>query len=371
MVLPRYGERALSDVLPSVASAIGLEGYANVLQLPPASGYVVMLVDGLGWHLLADHADEAPYLSSLMGLWEPLTVGVPATTATSLTSLGTALAPGRHGVVGYTCRIPGTLALLNALKWDAEVDPLVWQPHPTALELMAMQQVEVSVVNKSSFEGSGLTLCSQRGVPFRQADTSPERLATIVDTMTARPCVTYAYESRLDHTGHEHGADSDQWRRRLAAVDDDLLRLRAALPPDVAMLVTGDHGMIDIPSAGRFDVDDEPDLLREVPLFGGEARLRHLYCRAGATDDVAARWRERLGDDALVVTRDAAEAAGWFGDVEPQVRPRIGDVLVAGLGEFAVFSSRRFSIEQRMTGFHGSLSAAEMLVPLLVDSPRR
>ena len=367
VVLPRYHDRSLIDLMPSVGTAMGLPGFSAYIDLPPADRYVVVLVDGLGWHLLRDHAHDAPYLSSLLASYLPMTAGVPATTATSLTSLGTALPPGIHGVVGYTSRIPGTSTLLNALKWDADVDPLVWQPHPTVLERMQSAGARVSVVNKAGFEGSGLTLCSQRGVPFHGVLNAWERQSEVTDAVQRSCSVVYAYESRLDHIGHERGCESAVWAEQLHAVDAELSRLRAGLPAGTVLLVTADHGMVDLPAAGRFDVETEPDLLREVALFGGEARLRHLYCRAGAADDVAARWQARVGSKALVLTRDEAEDAGWFGQVDAAVRPRIGDVLVAGLGAFATFSSRHFAVEAKMVGFHGSLTSAEMHVPLLVD----
>ena len=101
-------------------------------MLPEAPAYVVFLVDGLGARLLERHAEAAPYLASLLGRQAPGTAGVPSTTATSLSSLGTALPPGAHGLVGFTSRIPGTGRLLNALAWDKQVDPKEWQPHATA-----------------------------------------------------------------------------------------------------------------------------------------------------------------------------------------------------------------------------------------------
>jgi hypothetical protein len=82
---------------------------------------------------------------------------------------------------------------------------------------------------------------------------------------------------------------------------------------------------------------------------------------------VAACWRERCGDRAWVLTREEAEYAGWFGPVADTVRPRIGEVLVASRGTFAVLASEAFPVETRMRGFHGSLTPAEMYVPLLVD----
>ena len=120
-VLPAYGGGALADVLPSVAGARAVPGEHNVLDLPPAPRYAVLLLDGLGWNLLRRNAETAPYLSSLAA--RSLTAGVPSTTAASLTSLGTGLPPGQHGIVGFTSRVPGTDTLLDALRWDQPVDP--------------------------------------------------------------------------------------------------------------------------------------------------------------------------------------------------------------------------------------------------------
>ena len=68
------------------------------------------------------------------------------------------------------------------------------------------------------------------------------------------------------------------------------------------------------------------------------------------------------------MTLETADAAGWFGDIRPKVRPRIGDVVVASTGRYAVLSRQYFPIETKLVGFHGSLTEAEMLVPLLVDA---
>lgn len=366
MVRPSYDGRNISQLIRSAGAAI--DAKPNDLGLPPAPRYVVVLVDGLGRDLLADNADCAPYLSGMLD--GSITCGVPSTTVTSLTSLGTGLPPGSHGVVGYTSRIPGTSRVLNALKWNDGVDPLEWQPHPTVLQGLASQGVAVTVVNNARFEGTGLTVCSQRGVPYRGVGSVWERLEAVVDASEAGArSLVYTYESTLDHIGHERGSRSRAWRDRLRAVDADLRQLREALPADAALVVTADHGMVDLPAEDRFDVESASELLDDVVVFAGEARFRHLYVRPGSADDVAARWRDRCGDRALVVGRDEAERDGWFGTVDPVVRPRIGDVLVASNGTFGVFSSRWFAVEMKMTGFHGSLTATEMTVPLLVDAP--
>lgn len=368
-VEPAYHDRSLGDVVPAVATALGVDAGlpSSRLELPPAAAYVVLLVDGLGHDLVAAHPDDAPFLHDLLGQHAPATVGVPSTTATSLTSLGTALTPGEHGLVGYTSRIPGTDHLLNALLWDRAVDPLEWQPNPTAFARLSAAGVHVSVVSKREFARSGLTLAGQRGAEYLGADRTGERIVAVVSASAHRPSLTYVYEGDLDWTGHRYGVDSPQWRAQLAATDTACEQLRDRLDPAVRLVVVADHGMVDSPFESRLDIDDRPELRDGLALLGGEARFRHLYCDGGAVEDVLATWGEVLGARALVLRRDEAIARGWFGPVTPAVRPRLGDVVVAARDDFALMSASAFPHEARLVGLHGSLTAAEMLVPVLVS----
>ncbi len=367
-VEPAYEDRSLGDLLPAVARALGVDAGLppSAIELPEAQKYVVFLIDGLGYELLRDHPDEAPFLHSLLAGQAPATVGVPSTTATSLTSLGTALTPGTHGVVGFTSRIPGTDDLLNALLWNKSVDPREWQPHTTALARLTAAGVHTTVVNKREFAGSGLTVAGQRGAEFVGADKVGERMAAVVAASSQGPALTYMYDGDLDWTGHRHGVASTSWELQLSMIDAEAEQLRETLPADVRIVVVADHGMVDSPPESRLDVDEHPDLLEGVALVGGEARFRHVYCRGGAVDDVRSAWQARVGERAAVLTRDEAIARGWFGSMTSAVRPRIGDVVVAACGDFSVMSSSAFPYEARLVGLHGSLTSAEMLIPVLV-----
>jgi hypothetical protein len=326
----------------------------------------VMLVDGLGHELLAEHRAQAPYLHSLLGE-EPATCGVPSTTATSLTSLGTALTPGQHGLVGFTSRVPETGALLNSLFWDQPVDPLEWQPNATAFARLASAGVHTSVVSKREFADSGLTRCGQRGAAYVGADDIAERIDGALAGASQRPSLTYVYDGDLDWHGHRAGVDSERWRAQLRDIDEDVQELREALPDEVRLLVVADHGMVDSSKDTHIDIDATPELRDGVTLVGGEARFRHVYCRGGAVDEVAATWRETLGDRATVLTRGEAIERGWFGRVDPNVRLRLGDVVAAAHDSWALMSSKDFAYEMTLIGLHGSLTPREMHIPILIS----
>jgi hypothetical protein len=366
-LLPQYGENSLADIVPSIFGALGVPGEQNPLNLPAGTRYCLLLIDGFGWNLLRTHAPYAPFLSSLPG--RDITCGAPTTTATSLASLGTGLSPGRHGVLGYTTRAPGRNEIFNALKWEPAVDPVTYQPHPTLFERAARAGVSATVLGARRFRDTGLTNAALRG-PFRAADSYGERIAMALDRLSAdERSLVYVYEADLDHAGHQQGCQSAAWRHQLVMVDRFAEELHDALPPGTVLVVTGDHGMVDVPTEDRIDLDDHPELLDGVALVAGEARFRHVYTRDEVpAEDVAAVWDAKLGDRATVSTRAAAIEAGWFGAVENRVLERIGDVVINVHGRCAIEYRSVFPVERKLVGLHGGMSEDELLVPLLVSA---
>lgn len=367
LLLPDYGRSTLAEVLPSIAAHVAPQlGAVDVLGLPRAHRYVLVMVDGLGHELLHQAQQRAPYLAGLLDTARPLTSAVPSTTATSLTTLGTGCVPGRHGIVGYSFRAMGEI--MNALTWDDRIDPYDFQPTPTWLERIAQCDVAVSTVSLAGFEDSGLTQAALRGTRFLGLDDEHDNEFRIEQVKAAARAgarsVVYVYERRLDHAGHGNGWKSAVWRETLDRIDGWLEHLRSALDPDTCLIITGDHGMVDVPSNRQIIIEDTPGLARGLGLVGGEGRLRQLY--TDRPQELAQQWRRRLGERAVVRLRDEAIDEGWFGRVEPDVAPRIGDVLVAMQGTWAVMTLTRPG-ELTLVGQHGSLTPEEMCVPLLVD----
>ena len=368
--LPRYGVAALADLGTSLLAAFGVSAGPNVLELPGLSRACVLVIDGLGWELLRTHPEQAPFLTSLLPEARVLTAGFPATTATSLASLGTGLTPGDHGMVGYTVAIPGAGRLLNELRWDEGVDPREWQPSPTIYERAAAAGVTVGYVSYGAFAGSGLsraTIGSGRYVP---ADSLGELVAAAAGVLSEpAPALAMVYHPDLDATGHRKGCHSAAWRFQLAHVDRLAEQLAGALPAGTTLYVTADHGMVDVGASQRLDADAVPQLRHGVELLGGEARARHVYARPGAADEVLAAWREAVGDRMWVVAREDAIAQGWFGPRVPaDMRDRVGDVVAASRGAVAVTASLAEPGESSLVGMHGSMTPEEQLVPLLALS---
>jgi hypothetical protein len=369
---------SLAEVTPSILASLGVEsGPAGAFGLPPARRACLLLVDGLGWENLAASTAAAPFMSGLLPTARTLAAGFPSTTATSLTTIGTGRLPGVHGMLGYQVAIPGSGQLLNCLRWQdgnrsaVAVDPLSWQPHSTVFERADAAGIAVTKVAPGVFAESGLTRAALRGGAFAAAEAPGERIAAVHAALrSSQRAFVFVYFGDLDATGHRRGWNSDAWREELGFVDRFVERLAAGLPPDTALWITADHGMVDVPPDTRVDYDTSPDLQQGVALLGGEARARHVYAVPGAAADVLSAWRETLGDRITVVSRDEAVAAGWFGPVASRMVPRIGDVVAVSHAQHAVVATKREPLESSVVGMHGALTPAEQRVPLLCGTPR-
>ena len=369
---PAYGVDALSDLLPSVLTSLGVPGERAPIALDPVTRTVLLLVDGLGLELLRAHADAAPFLSGLTTT--PLSTGFPSTTATSLASLGTGLPPGEHGLTGYTSWVPEVGGVVGWLSWThgrtdlrERLVPEQVQPRATALERAQAAGVEVTVAAPASFEGTGLTRAVLRGGRYRGSYAPGDAVAHAVEgSRRGDRSLVYCYTPDLDLLGHVRGTDSGAWLAQLALVDGFARTLAERLPAGTRLLVTADHGMVDVAEQDKVDLDERPDLLAGVRAVAGEPRARHVHTEPGAEADVLAAWTAALGDRMQVLSRAEVLIRGLLGPVvTPQAAERVGDVVAIATGPVAVV---RRQAEGRMAGLrgqHGALTDAERLVPLL------
>ena len=374
MTGPAYGSSSLADLMPSVLASLGVPGERSPLQLPEAARAVVLLVDGLGLRLLERHTDCAPFLSSLAR--RSLTAGFPATTATSLASFGTGLAPGEHALTGYTSWVQEVDDSVRWLTWNAatggrdlraELVPEQVQPGPTVFDRAAAAGVEVGLAAPAHFEGSGLTRAVLRGGRYRGSYTPGDTIGQAVAASRAGArSLVYCYTPDLDTTGHVRGVDSDAWRAQLRLVDAFAEELAARLPRDAVLHVTADHGMVDVRDEDKVDLDALPGLLEGVRAVAGEPRVRHVHTEPGAADDVLARWRAELGSRAQVLARADVVAAGLLGPtVTPQALRRTGDVVAIATGSTGLVQWSTDAMFASLIGQHGAPTEQELLVPLL------
>jgi hypothetical protein len=290
----------------------------------------------------------------------------PSTTATSLSTLGTGVLPGVHGMLGYTVRVPRSdNRLLNALKWDERVDPVMWQKVPTLFERAVLSGVSVTHVAAKRYEGSGFTQAALRGAKYVGANGLDEMVTAVSTALVAQPSFVYTYLNTLDSAGHSDGVGSDKWLTALAQVSEFITKVKESVPAGTRVWITSDHGMVN--STEQVILGQDNKLLENVTLIGGEPRARHIYIKEGAIQETIIQWQEFFGSKARVLSKDAAIKNGLFGPVVSEdASERMGDLIAIANDDLILVDPARVREETSMVGHHGGVTDIEVQIPLLL-----
>ena len=253
---------------------------------------------------------------------------------------------------------------MNVLSWsiggvDARmrVPASTFQPCPT----FPGAPRPVPVVTRHDYGPTGFSAAHLGDAVLRRWHT-PAGLITGVRSLLAEGSrFVYAYYEGIDKVAHAAGLEQ-HYDDELVAVDRMVADVLGVLPPGAVLVVTADHGQVDVGSTGELL---GADVMDGITLLSGEGRFRWLHVRPGAQDAVVAAVTESFGDVAWVRTREQIIEEGWLGGVpSPGVASRLGDVLLAPFTATA-FLDPADTGELRLRARHGSLTPAEMLVPLL------
>ncbi|WP_241977860.1 alkaline phosphatase family protein [Cryobacterium sp. TMS1-13-1] len=366
----QFSALRLADVLTSSLDAVCAR--PNSLGLPAVRKAVVILADGLGVSSIRARAGHARFLASRLNKSSIIDGVFPATTVAGIATLTTGVEPGQHGLVGYQVLDAARDRVVNQLTgWDAGMQPATWQRARTVFDRAAADNVPSFAIGPKKFFDSGFTQAVLRGAQYVPAEKVADRFAAARSILNENPAaLIYLYVAELDVVAHAHGWESDRWLAVLENLDSEVTRFAATLRSDEGLLLTADHGVIDVPSTKHVLFDTEPALVAGVRHVAGDPRCVQLYLEpeqsAVDADSLADAWRQSQGDRAWVYTRAEAVAAGLYGRVADEVLPRIGDVLIAARKGIAYYDSRPANQKARnMIGQHGSLTDEEVRVPLI------
>jgi predicted AlkP superfamily pyrophosphatase or phosphodiesterase len=364
-ILPDFGGACLQGVVPGLLDHLGdptgtpLPAWAPAC-VAGARQIVLLVIDGLGAEQLAARSHLAPVLGS--GAGQSITSVAPSTTACALTTLVTGRVPAEHGVVGYRVALDGDV--FNVLQWsihgrDARmrVPAQQFQPCPS----FPGATEPVPVVTRYDYGPTGFTAAHLGQVELHRWHTQAGLVTSVRRLTSAGAPFVYAYYEGIDKIAHAEGL-GDFYDDELRSADRHVADVLSVLPPGCALVVTADHGQVDV--GGTVEVLG-PEIMDGLTLISGEGRFRWLHVRDGALDDVAATAEDLYGDIAWVRTKEQVVKEGWLGGVpSPAVSSRLGDVALVPF-EPTAFLDPADTGELRLRARHGSLTAAEMLIPLL------
>ncbi|MGY6500197.1 MAG: alkaline phosphatase family protein [Acidimicrobiales bacterium] len=355
--VPDFSGPCISNIVPAL---LEWDDAPEWLPAPAANADQVVLcvLDGLGWEQLQRHRHLAPTLASLVG--GPISSVIPSTTATALTSITTGLPPGEHGVVGYRMAVEGEV--LNVLRWSTDRGDARDRFPPERLQdVSPFAGQRPPIVTKADFATSGFSGAHLHQVRFHGYRMPSTLLVELRRLLLANEPFVYTYYDGLDKVGHEFGF-GEHYEAELVAVDRLVADMIDMLPPGASLLITADHGQVE---TGGNVTTPHRDVLAETSMQSGEGRFRWFHARPGRHQALLEALVDHHGHQAWIRTRDEAISQGWYGPkVSNMSRARMGDVLLAPWGTLA-FLEPSDSGPFELVGRHGSVTSAEMLVPLI------
>lgn len=324
-----------------------------------ADQVVLLALDGVGWEQLQARRHLAPTLTAMEG--GPIATVLPTTTATALTSLVTGTPPGEHGIIGYRINVHGEV--LNILRWaTAAGDARQTIPPQKIQTQLPFLGHRPPVVTRAEFARSGFTLAHLDGTRFTGYRMTSTLVTEVARSIRSSEPFVYAYYDGVDKVSHEYGL-GEHYDAELAATDRLVADVLDAVPSGTAVVVVSDHGQVEV---GDRVIPLAAELMTHVSLQSGEGRFRWLHARPGHASLLVDAAIAAHGADAWVVTRDEMIEQGWFGPhVTADVVSRLGDVALVARTDVA-FIEPTDTGPYDLVGRHGSATAAELYVPLLV-----
>ncbi len=348
-------------------SALGsITGKDNRLGLPKVSSACVVVVDGLGSANLRYRAGHAPFLASQLITDGSIMCGFPSTTVSSLTSFATGVRAGEHGLVGYQIFDRANARNMNLLTGitNAE-DAAKWQKSITVSELANEAGIDCYFVGPAEYEGSGFTHATMRGIKYVSAKSLDDRIVAARKILSEKSkSLVYLYVPELDQKAHSFGFKSGEWVEKLEDLDSAIRQLTKTLSANVGVLLTADHGIVDVEHQNQIYLDELelPGLLS----VGGDPRVLFLYFESNDQSEVLPALKSFLGKRAFVASKLEVVEAGWYGEANADALERMPDVFLIASGQTALYH-RDFAKPKslNMIGQHGSISDDELYVPLL------
>jgi hypothetical protein len=355
----------LSDVFISALGSI--TGKDNRLGFAKANRSIVVLVDGLGSENLRTAAGHAPFLNARLRDSKSINTVFPSTTASAITSFGTGARPSQHGIFGYSVFDREAAAVRNMLTgWGSDADPAHYQPLDSIATKARGLGVDVFSVGPAEYADSGFTKLNMLGSSYRAAKSIGDRVLEAKKIIReSKKSLTYLYVPELDSTAHAMGVASTAWLNKLEELDAAMRELASELPADTGLILTADHGIVDVPSENQVMLDEIsiPGLL----AVSGDPRNTFIYLDdAVEVNAVAVELTKELKGRVIVATTAEVIAKGWFGGQPSSNIRLLPDLFLISTSNFACYHRGWCKPQSlRMIGQHGGISASELSVPLL------
>ena len=391
---PKYNGNSIVNIPETAAKMLGA-GSSNALKHPGIDQFdskqvVLLVLDGLGTTLV-DHAKKSYGIPSYdrisrKSLQFGITSVFPSTTATAMSSLNSGLTPQEHGIIGYTMYLRELGLIGQMLRFspllggrpllDAGLDRSKFLGGPTIHERLDSVGVNSTVYLPHYIMDSGLSQITCRGAFVEPQNSLADMVVRLRKNLERgnEKSFHFAYHPSPDTLAHARGPHSEEYAVELesifATVESQLFqKLERKVAHETLLIITGDHGAVNIEKEGIIDLSNHPKLLEMLKLPPtGDSRASIMHAREGKEKKIKQYFDQHFKNLFEVRSSKWFLENGYFGlgKVRPETIDRIGDVIAVPRGMNVLDNSVADPRRNTIPGRHGGLSEDEMSVPCIM-----
>ena len=381
-IYPDYRGGSIVNLMSSIIAAYGgwRTDYPPLEQLSSdplgeTRNLVLLVLDGLGYNYLMQRGEGSILRQHLR---HPITSVAPPTTATAITTFLTGLAPQQHGLTGWFTWFRELGSVLAVLPFQPRcsheslgctgISAEALFGHVPVFDRLQVKSYSLCPdwIAQSDFNRAHLGRAEP--VPYQDLDDCLSRITRLVRAHDEQKYI-YAYWPGFDRLAHQQGVGSDVVSEHFAELDAGFAHLLDSLAGSgTTVIVTADHGFVDIPQQQRILLDAHPVMKAclSIPLCG-EQRLSYAYVRHGKREQFEYYIEQHLSHAIELHRSEKLLQANLFGlgEPHPELRSRIGDYILIMKAGYVIQDPIAGEKPPQMLGFHGGLSEQEMYVPFI------
>ncbi len=350
---------------------------AELVQLiGPHEHLIFVLLDGLGMNIIRRLPGDSFLCRSLK---REINAPCPSTTACALTCVATAAYPNRHSVTGWFSYLPDRDISIANLPFverftgepliHRDIRPEMIFPITSLYPRMTHTPLTLTPSYITSTPYNIYARGGTTGVGYHSIHEAVDLIAQHIADADGQT-YTHLYLPEIDSMCHKRGVDHEEIVPLVMGIDAELARLANSLKGKARIVVSADHGLIDVPREKQtllMEGDPLLSLLKVPPT--GDARLPIFHVREGKHDAFVEQFHARFEGGMILLETDGAEAMQFFGrgPMSATARARFGDFVgIAHQPVTLAFHPPGKPIGELYLAVHAGMSPQEMWVPVCV-----
>ena len=359
-----YYDESILSYIASIRGYFGLSSsynpnskFSNLINSKKPKKVILFVVDAMGANLINKKLPEDSFLRKNI-VYKTRTV-FPSTTTSATTSIRNGKAPCENGWIGwiqYIKEIDDEIipfhgrGFYNDKQYDKD---LMYKIAPVTFIEDELNRIGVKArILFPSFMEDGC----------EDIDSMCKRLIGL--NLENEYKFIYAYWDKYDTYMHEYGPSSKICDAYLNHINYEIENLANNLDDETMLIVTADHGQIDVKEEYNICGSKYDKYLYRKPAL--EPRAMTFYVKDGMQDEFEKTFKQEFEDRFVLLTHKQALDMNLFGDrpYNERFEEFIGDFIA--IGKANTILAYKEELTPSMKGQHAGMTDDEMLVPIIV-----